>query len=541
MYFKLTLIILLLINLNLLLAQPVYELAWSNAENAQIDPFTADCIRFINLECQKVRLDSQEDVVVSGTSNEEEELDILVAKYDNNGNVRWKQLLNLFTGSLDLLIEMRIDENDDILLLTYSLMPDNAHRSQVIKLSADGELIWEYLLLENFVNVIPENLVMDADGATYITGTISAGINSRVFVCKLTAEGDLAWEDTDGDEEVATNGATIRIVEEEVIALGSYGSGFDLSERGFYVQKHSFSGERLESYQMGFQPNIRSLHIGSLGDYYVGELNDFKLTKFNSVGEEEWVFSIPTNLPDNLSADVINHIITDEEGDVYITGNHHGEEYGNPNVYTNADLQVVKLSPDGNLLYSYRYEYSGDNTIESGNRLSLGPDNEVLVGGTSQRMEEGVSTYEYLAIVLNSSGLALDTLRYASEMDAVVKSVVLDDDLNIYLTGTASGSTLTRKYNFNAPTGLEELIQSGNGSVYPNPCNDQFTVAYANYGQTYDLKLFTENGKLLFHRSDCTATTQVVDVKNLPAGIYYYQLISFAGIISGKVVKQVPR
>lgn len=536
MPFKFTLFTLLLITYTHLLAQPNYELAWSKGENSQINPYDADCISYINLECQKIRLDTQNDVVVSGISNEQGQWDVLVVKYDNNGNLLWKQLVDRSAGSLDLLRQIRIDQNDDIYLLMRSIMLDNSRSSSLLKLAADGGVIWEYEFPENYSDALSEDFIVDEDGACYITGTLpGANSTSNMFVIKLTPEGTLAWEDSAGDEMYRTHGVTIKIINDEIVALGAYSlGGFEPFIIGLYAQIHAIEGGRLESHHTYYGSNIKSIFIGNQGNYYLGDANHFRIVKFNRQADMEWEFSMPTNLPPGSYSGVLNHIVDDEEGNVYVTG----ADKGGNSESTDRDLQVVKLSPSGEMLYDYRYEYFAGNTREEGRRLSLGPNNQLLVGGGSQRIEGEEITYEYLAIVLDSFGLAIDTVRYASDSDAVVKSVAMDNDLNLYLTGIASGSTLTQKYNFSNLTNSKELVQPQEINVFPNPCQEQFTIYLPNHGQPYALKLFAENGKLIFHRTNCSTKEQLVDTKGLPAGMYYYQLISAKGVFSGKIVKQ---
>lgn len=536
MRFTLTLFLLLLIAHTHLHAQSNYELTWSNGENSQIMPYNADCVGYVNLECQKIRLDTQNDVVVSGISNEQGQWDVLVVKYDNSGNFLWKQLLNRSAGSRDLLRQIRIDQNDHIHLLMRSIMPDYSRSSSLLKLDADGGVIWEYEFPDEYTDAFSEDFVVDESGACYITGTLpGANSTSNMFVFKLTPEGSLAWEDSAGDEMYRTHGVSIKIINDEIVALGAYSlGGFEPFIIGLYAQIYAIEGGRMESHKTYFGPSIKSIFIGNQGDYYLGDANHFRIVKFNRQAEMEWEFSMPTNLPPSSYSGVLNHILDDEEGNVYVTGADKGGDSEN----TDRDLQVVKLSPEGEMLYEYRYQYFEGNTREEGNRLSLGPDNQLLIGGASQRIEGEETTYEYLAIVLDSSGVAVDTLRYSSETDAVVKSVAFDQDLNLYLTGTASGSTVTQKYSFSNATNSNELLQNQEISVFPNPCQDQFTFFFPNQGQPYALKLFAENGKLLFHRTHCSTKEQLVDTQGWPAGMYYYQLIAAEGLFSGKLIKQ---
>ena len=68
-------------------------------------------------------------------------------------------------------------------------------------------------------------------------------------------------------------------------------------------------------------------------------------------------------------------------------------------------------------------------------------------------------------------------------------------------------------------TGIEELNEN-NFSIYPNPAKDLITLEIDSYKQPLRIKLINTIGEIVISET-ITSNIKLIDVKNLPAGIYY--------------------
>lgn len=531
------LVIISVINFGESLAQNQYIMEWSEGENSQIIPYTSDCANGNAYECQKIRLDSGNNIIVGGSSFENGNYDFLVLKYSNSGTLIWKQLIDISNESIDYLTGISIDISNNIIVTGVSRTSNNASKSVIIKLNEVGDILWESIYSDEYNWSFSQNLAIDTNGNIFITGYVNSGWNSRdMFVCKFDGDGNLLWSDIYAPDESSWYvGLTLRIVDDSVVSLGY---SFDYSNnKRVIILKHSQAGNLISSNEALYEGNLSRYHIDNIGNSYIGMFGDFKIFKYNPSGSEEWEFEVPTNLPNNVTADEVKDIISDEEGNIYITGRHYGEGYGTSN-YTNGDLQVNKISSEGDLVYSYRYENLGANAFDAGNKLFLGNNNYIAVGGSSQNNIG--DDYNYLAIVLDNLGEPIDTIRQEGQGgDSVIKSVVLDDNFNLYLTGTGNGYTLTQKYSISGTLSINEVSEiESKIRVYPNPFLNELKIITEDILEFNEFILFNLNGKMVYRKSLENESTINFEGFTIPKGLYFYKITYGKDFQFGKLIKK---
>lgn len=531
------LVIVSFINMNVSFAQNQYTMEWSEGNDSQITPYVLDCTNPQLYECQKVRLDLENNVIVSGTSLENGSYDFLVLKYSNSGSLIWKQLVDISNDSADYLTGIYIDNNNDIIITGVSETSTNESNSVIIKLNNEGDILWESFYSNDYDWSLPQNLTIDTNGNIFLTGYVNLDWNSRdMFVCKFDADGNLLWSDVYAPDESSWYvGLTIRIVDDSIISLG-YSFDYSLGKK-VIILKHSQAGDLISSNEALYEGNLSRYHIDNMGNSYIGMFGDFRIFKYNQSGGQEWAFEVPTNLPDNVTADQVRDIISDEDGNIYITGRHYGEGYGTSN-YTNGDLQVNKISSEGDLIYSYRYENLSEDAFDGGNKLFLGDNNYLAIGGQSQ--DNLVGDYNYLAVVLDELGQPIDTLRQQGlGGDSVIKSVVMDENLNLYVTGTGNGDTLTQKYSFSGTASINEFPEAKTKiKVYPNPFLNELQIITENNQELIEFMLFNLNGAIIYRKP--LENESIINFENLtiPKGFYLYKITYGKNFQYGKLIKK---
>lgn len=84
-------------------------------------------------------------------------------------------------------------------------------------------------------------------------------------------------------------------------------------------------------------------------------------------------------------------------------------------------------------------------------------------------------------------------------------------------------------------TSLEE-IQKPSCSIYPNPSSDFIRIDLKNTSLTFDLKLYDVSGKMIvLYR---LKNNQLIDIRSMGKGVYFYKIETDKEIYVGKIVKQ---
>jgi hypothetical protein len=83
--------------------------------------------------------------------------------------------------------------------------------------------------------------------------------------------------------------------------------------------------------------------------------------------------------------------------------------------------------------------------------------------------------------------------------------------------------------------GIEENV-SDFVTIYPNPTNGVFTVNVSNI-QATSISVFNTLGEEIY-QAKCNGNKTVVDLKNAANGVYFIQVVTDAGILNQRIVKQ---
>lgn len=83
-------------------------------------------------------------------------------------------------------------------------------------------------------------------------------------------------------------------------------------------------------------------------------------------------------------------------------------------------------------------------------------------------------------------------------------------------------------------TGIKEQTNTNNLMVYPNPTNNIFEINLPNLSEPYIIYLYSFLGQELFKISDQT----IIDISNLPNGIYFLTIKNYDKTWTTKVIKE---
>jgi len=205
-----------------------------------------------------------------------------------------------------------------------------------------------------------------------------------------------------------------------------------------------------------------SIAVDNSGNVYVtgrsggiGITKDYATIKYNSSGVQQWVARY--NGPGNGRDDAYS-IAVDNSGNSYVTGFSTG-------LGTSYDYATIKYNSAGTQIWVARYNGPGNGNDFA---YSIVVDNSGNVYVTGGSLGNVTSYLEYATVKYNSAGVQLWVGRYSSTSNfgAVAKSIALDDQGNVYVTGFsyASGSDYdfaTVKYN---PVGAQQWAVRYNGT-----------------------------------------------------------------------------
>lgn len=259
--------------------------------------------------------------------------DIFIAKYHSEtGKLIWVK--NIGGKGHDMISDMCIDRSGNIVLTGNisskakfgdSISDNNSTASFVSKFDDNGNFLWlRYVEGKGYLEGV--SVVADKQNNIYWGINFRDGIKSKketilskgevdVYIGKLSAEGDLLWQNQlFGEQTVKMSSLDISIGNEMILT-------------GFFTGKMMFGNKSIEA----------------LGQ------KDIFLCKCNEKGELIWLKSAGGNMDDITKAQFCN-----SSGEIYLAGEFQESAiFDQDTVYTNENtgLFIAKYSIDGNLIW----------------------------------------------------------------------------------------------------------------------------------------------------------------------------------------------
>ncbi len=329
---------------------------------------------------------------------------------------------------------LAVGPDNSVYALVQNRPSDSAVAIITAKYSSSGQLLWSQRF-EGDGYVIPADIAVDASGNAFVTG--SARRPDRWYdmvTLKYTASGDSCWVryfDAEGNNDEAS---TVVVDGEGSAYVVGYGESNHRYEDMALV-KYSSSGEELWAQLYDFQENEDfglAAAIDSQG--YVYEVGlvcnwqgagdyDMQVLKYSPQGALVWARTFAGPGDNDDSATCV---AVDPQNNVVVAGCTH------PDIW-NSGYLVVKYTPAGETLWSRSYISNG----EENGAVAVETDNQgnvILAANDDDHFE-----YDYLVVKYSPTGDELWCRRYNTEEDYYEELVgmQLDAEGNIYLTGTS--------------------------------------------------------------------------------------------------------
>ncbi len=278
------------------------------------------------------------------------------------------------------------------------------------------------------------DLVVDADGNAYFTGSVTPGSDRNWVTVKLDIQGNLLWEahyDLPGSGQEDPTDLSVDAQGNVYVA----GSTRDYQRRYMTTIKYSPDGNELWVAQYyGHAECTDNVAYGLVvddgGNVYVTGfscqgIGDFSYTtiKYDPEGTEIWV-ALYDGPNEYYHWDVATEIALDPWGNVIVTGRSNAATA----LVNTYDFATVKYDPDGNELWVARYD-GPENGSDSPTDLAVDELGNVYVTGDTETTTERSSTIKY-----DTDGNTLWVARHPNLVEA--NALALGPAGSVYVAGT---------------------------------------------------------------------------------------------------------
>ncbi len=413
----------------------------------------------------------------------------------------------------------------------------------VVKTTKNGTHVWSKAI-GGVAADLAYSISADQSGKYYIAGTSSSGGNGGYdgyLVC-LDITGTILWEKYYGGSDWDFLNS-VAVLPDESILLAGESYSFSSGGSDAWVLHLNNVGDTLWTKHFGSTGNdaFKNINIGPTAIYLSGYVDstdlagkDGYLVKLDFSGNEYW-----EQRHDNLGRDELKGSVFEPGGNIII--------YGSTAVFdsTKNDIWVEKIDTNGVsmwLLSSISPENDYANKVISIRNNAL-----VIVG---EKDPSGFGNKSMFTFILDGGGSYQDSHSFGGANDEEGYSGVRTVEGGIAFVGytTSYGvankdailiylrydSTITGNlvYNTNifietlSPIGVNEISESNNFSVYPNPATTQLTIQTESLEKINSISLYNIVGlKMNMQATSTYSNSKTIYIGDLPKGIYLLKVI----------------
>jgi len=381
--------------------------------------------------------DSLGNVYVAGLTQVQVEQNLLspfflTLKYDPDGNLVWQRTHESNISAAASVLA--VDPNDEVVVSGGVDLGDDW---TTIKYSADGDLLWQHRYAANSTYVSePDDIFIDAAGNVYITGDVGSAVNPDFgLILKYDAGGSLVWnaeyygEIFDGaftTSVIADDEGNVYIVGGEVAANASEAFVAKLDPSGDHVWTRTFgSTARFAHDRFNGVAFDREGNIVAGGTYGFNSIDglDIGVVKLDPDGNVLWSVIHDGGFDDDQG----NELRVDPDGNVLIAGRSDSD--------SSADIYLAKFSADGVLQWNQRFDGEAGAT-DYATGLAVAPDGAAYVAGVTQPFAG--FTFYFTAKYAPDGSLEW-TRQYGGPTDGGSRAIgiALGADRDVFVTGTS--------------------------------------------------------------------------------------------------------
>lgn len=402
-------------------------------------------------------------IIVGNVSVTSGNSDVLVTKFDSEGNMQWQETFDGSANGFDYGVKAVCDAANNTYVAAAVMGSGTEHDITVLKYDENGGLVWtgSWNGSANLIDV-PVSMLLDPSGDLYVGGISHASLtNIDYALVKFGSNGQVLWSNTydhAGLMEIPT-GVELDISMNPVITGGSAASvsSWDFATVIYdQVTGAQLQVSRVATPGVGLDRAYAIAKDGNANLYITGYTDnlgnwDIQTIKLDASFNLEWA---ATWEGEGL-ADAAKAIGTDGDGNVLVTGYTANSEGG-------SEFITIKYDDVGNELWAKRFRPKYPTWQAVANKLVVDNDNNVLVTGTMYNGDD----MDFWTVAYNEDGELLWAERYdGGNGDDEGMDIITDGQGNIFITGlsnTGSGTEYTT-IKYSEFYKEENILYDGNG------------------------------------------------------------------------------
>ncbi|UOG73187.1 SBBP repeat-containing protein [Hymenobacter tibetensis] len=407
-------------------------------------------------EATALATDGQGNVVVTGYADTGSGYDYTTLKYTAaSGQQAWVGHYNGPDNSYDEARDVAIDANNNIFVTGRSYNGSGRSDYATVKYAANGQQVWASRYSGTIAgDQAPTSLAVDGSGNVAVSGASPANSNLDIDYATVKyagASGQQLWVARyTGPSAANTSNEATDLVADAAGNVYVTGSSYNGSNWNYLTIKYSASGQQLWVARLEGRSdasNSTKIALDAAGNvfvtgrntYVLGGTNDYTTLKYDGAsGQQLWVATYGTSTG-YIGTHLPTDIAVDAAGNVVITGTSYG------GASTSDDYATVKYNgASGQQLWATRYTGPGNGNDEA-NALALDATGNVYVTGAIDS-DEVATNQEYATIKYSASGQQLWEARYAGQGPGrsadVAKDIAVDAAGDVYVTGETENSKL---------------------------------------------------------------------------------------------------
>ncbi|GAB4261787.1 MAG: hypothetical protein Kow0027_29320 [Saprospiraceae bacterium] len=507
------------------------------------------CLPPNSLEYDKIAVDEADNVYLFGSAGSSMSpvlyaTAILTLKFDSTGNLLWENKFDNYFQ--DYFHDGVLTLDDGVLVAGWrgSLPGSDPSRAELVKYDElTGEKIWQSFIFDTVsVKASLFDVDFDLSGDIYGFGRYNQYPeeydSSKMYVAKVSlASGEVLWTKIYNDKFYATKG---KVLSDRVRVFG--GKQLNTFEYVPILADVDFGGNPIseESISLGYEivgPQVFNTYFFFDEKGYLVTFG-YNVCKYEVAEDPVWCYNVAQGFPSTIGQAMT--AVTDAEGNVYATG------YLRDTLTESESTLILKLSPQGELLWLSTSKYSEDIPVERGKRIAISDQYTFSCSEVWDYDKDGnLENLDYrLFLCSNEDGSILyDTLIDGNLYDIPFYAHYANG--HFYFLGRSynpSAGSQSYKYKLFKFRLEGSLGTDGEGelkspvNIYPNPAGDFIVITQSPEMEYKKASLFDGNGRLVLSEFPIDQTLKKIKLPMLPDGVYLLKLMGKNGVYTKKLV-----
>lgn len=483
-------------------------------------------------------LDHENNVYVTGMSGTVGDYGTI--KYNSLGEEQWMKFYQ--NGVWDIAEAIAVDADKNVYVTGYSQGYGSNNNTGsdfgTIKYYEDGIQNWvnRFSSVNSSTGIFTGDdakaIVVDNNGDIIVTGTVQQ-YSEEITTIKYDSTGQTVWQEIFINPEGYYKSGPVAMTAdaENNIFITGYIHDESTLQPHILTIKYNIDGteawKKIYTGPTNYRDEANAITIDSEGYVIIaGYSENYMCTiKYQTDGTQEWISTYTKPATTNAHA-VAYDVATDEDGNIYVTG--YCEVADAP---ADKDFCTVKYNASGNREWVKTYNGTG-NRYDEAKSVAVDDNGNVYVTGSSYGNSSGE---DFVTIKYDAFGKVTWLMRYngpGNSVDVPVK-IALDKVGDVIVAGTSVGDTTNEDYcvvkYVNVTTALDTPISNPvNFKLFPNPAAKKFIVQSSMFKiEDATIELYDLTGKKLLENQIPPGTNNAeIDVSHLKNGVYFCRLVS---------------